>query len=165
MAAPPDARRQVHVATEEVARLFDGLARMQADANADGLVCLRVAFGEGMLHADGAAQPVQRGAEGQHEDVAHRFHLVTAVGGELLADDGVVFAQQLHPLGVAQLGGPGGAVLDVGEEQSDGAVGGGLGVRSGRSVSMEASTASMEVVGSMSASPCSSMRRATAWSK
>src|SRR3989337_1249973 len=67
------------------------------------------------LHGDGALQRARGGAERGHETVAHRLHLRAAVGGEALADDALMLAEEFAGLGVAEALGEGGGALDVGE--------------------------------------------------
>ncbi len=82
--------------------------------------------GEGTLDIDGALEGAADALEGQHEPVTLRLHLEALAGCHLLPDDGVVAAEQLQPAPVAQALGHLGGALDVGEEDGDGAVGGGV---------------------------------------
>ena len=83
-------------------------------------------LGERALDGDGAVEALLRGLEGDHEAVAHGLHFVAVVGLELLADEGVVLAQELLPRLVAEALGEHGRVFDVAEHDRDGAVGRGV---------------------------------------
>ena len=127
-----DARGDDDVLAEEVLfafgrLLFDRLPRMEAHPYADRLLGALVPFGEGELDRDGAVEPLTRGLECDHEAVALVLDLEAAVLGELGADDGVVVADDLHELLVAEAVGHLRGPFDVAEHDGHGAVRRGVG--------------------------------------
>lgn len=77
-------------AAEEIALAMDRLARVDADPHADGEVVARGAPQQGALDVDGAGHRAAGAGERDHESVALRLDLVTAVLVDLGADDRVV---------------------------------------------------------------------------
>ncbi len=91
-----DSGRQDHALSKEVLALLDGLARVEADSNFDGLGwVLSVVGGERLLNGDSALQSQPSAGEGHHEAVALRLDLETLMGIDLLADDGIVNSQYI----------------------------------------------------------------------
>src|SRR3989304_2978593 len=92
-----DAGGGVHRPPEQVVLLADHLARVQAHADPDlvtrGLAA--VVLLERALDADGAGNGLARGAEGDHEAVAHRLYFAAAVLLHLLPHELLVGAQDI----------------------------------------------------------------------
>ena len=119
---PGDTRSKVHVASEEVVAFARHLAGVKADADTHPFGKVR---GRG-LDGDGAAEAVGGALEGDHVTVAHRLHDIAMVLTDFTFDEGVVLAEELHPLRVTEPFVQRRGVLDVGEEEGDGAIGRGL---------------------------------------
>ena len=89
-----DARRQVHHAAEVVAALLDRLARVDPDADRDpGARVVPIRRLDRALDRDRAEDGAAGRREGDHEAVTLGLHDRPAECLDLLADDGVVLAQ------------------------------------------------------------------------
>jgi hypothetical protein len=97
---------------------------VQAHPNADQ----RVTGGRGHGTLDGhcAFQLAAGTAEGQHEAVALALDLEAAVRLHLLSDQGMMGPQQLQPALISQAQSEVRGAFDIGEEQRDGAIRGGV---------------------------------------
>ena len=117
-----DAGRQIHHAPEVVTALLDGLARVDADADRDpGARLVLIRLGDRLLDRDRAQDGAAGRREGDHEAVAVRLDDDAAERLDLLADGGVMLAQDPvgrlvpEPLRVVR------EAPDVAEEDGDGA--------------------------------------------
>jgi hypothetical protein len=104
-----------HVFPIEVVLLADRLAGVEPDPHAEPK-SVREWLHEGSLDTDRAAQRVLGGCERHHEPVALRLHLDACVRGDLIPDEGVVRAEHVDPLRVAERLGELCRSLDVGEQ-------------------------------------------------
>ena len=116
--APPSARsqtraRELHRCAEEVLVFNDGLAGVEADADAEERVVLR---GHGALDRDRALDGSRCRRERRHDAVTGVLDLAAAAGVERVADDGVVRADQLLRLRVAEALGERCGGLYIGEQ-------------------------------------------------
>ena len=78
LAVGGDAGGEDDAAAEEVAAFLDRLAGVETDADADRLLALVLALGEGPLQLDGAFDRAADGGERGHEPIAHGLHLGAA---------------------------------------------------------------------------------------
>ena len=117
-----DARGHVDGCAEDVARLLDDLACVDADA--DPKLAVRVRFavvGDRPLDVKRALDRVPARAEAHHHAVAKTFDAASRVLVDLLADDRLVGLHDLVRLGEAARRQQVGRALDVGEHDRDGA--------------------------------------------
>src|SRR5260370_608982 len=118
------ARGHVDSRAEEVARLLDDLAGVDADADPEPAVWVRLAVvGDRSLDVERALDRVPRRAEAHHHAVAETLDAPSRVLGDLLADDGLVGLHDLVRLGEAARRQQVGRAFDVGEHDRDRAFG------------------------------------------
>ena len=114
-----DARRPVDADAHVALVPDDGLAGVQADADADLAAVGPIMGREGALDRDGGAQRRARAREREEEGVALRVDLATVTSRHGLADDLPVLLEKLGVAVAKTLKQPCRA-LDVGEEEGDG---------------------------------------------
>ena len=76
----------------EIVRLLDRLTSVKTDAHSQWLICGLVVLGKRALDGDGTLEGAPGAAEGDHEAVPLRLHLVALVGLKLLPGQGVVLS-------------------------------------------------------------------------